>query len=39
MGLKTELIDIRKSLEINTKRFEMSKRLTEIFENTIQELF
>lgn len=31
--------NIRKSLEINSKRFEMSKQLTEIFENTIKELF
>jgi hypothetical protein len=31
--------NIRKSVEINGKRFEMSPQLIRIFENTVKELF
>jgi len=31
--------NIRKSIEINAKRFNMSPQLTKIFENTVRELF
>lgn len=31
--------NIRKSIEINAKRFNMSPQLTQIFENTVRELF
>lgn len=31
--------NIRKSVEINAKRFQMSEQLTKIFENTVRELF
>ena len=31
--------NIRKSVELNAKRFEMSEQLTQIFENTVREMF